>query len=170
MLGLVEDARLEKVYDKRRDIERVMEEINDLRAAPDQYNDGLDAINTATLKEKTSIQKLLKRPEINIPTLRKLDESLEKYFNSYPSEVLEQVEILTKYETYLEKEKAHAEKVESMENFRVPSDFNYEQVKALSAEAREKLQRIRPQTIGQASRISGVSPADISILMIFLDK
>lgn len=169
-LGLVDDARLEKVYDKRRDIERVMEEIKDLRAAPEQYNDGLDAINTATLKEKTSIQKLLKRPEINIPTLRKLDASLEKYFASYQPEVLEQVEILTKYETYLEKERAHAAKVESMENFKVPSDFDYEQVKALSAEAREKLQRIRPQTIGQASRISGVSPADISILMIFLDK
>jgi len=169
-LGLIEDGRLEKVYDKRRDVERVMEEIKELRAAPNQYNDGLGDLNTATLKEKISIQKLLKRPEISIPTLRKLDESLEEYFAGCENDVLEQVEILTKYETYLEKEKAHAAKIESMENFTIPSGFDYQQVKALSAEAREKLQRIRPQTIGQASRISGVSPADISILMIYLDK
>jgi tRNA uridine 5-carboxymethylaminomethyl modification enzyme len=169
-LGLVGDARLEKVYDKRRDIERVMEEIKDLRAAPDHFNEGLNALNTATLKEKVSIQKLLKRPEININTLRKLDKSLNQYFAGYESGVLEQVEILTKYKTYLDKERAHAAKAESMENYSIPQDFNYEQVKALSAEAREKLQNIRPGTIGQASRISGVSPADISILMIFLDR
>jgi len=169
-LGLIQDDRLEKVYDKRRDIERVMEEIKDLRAAPDHYNEGLDALNTAMLKEKVSIQKLLKRPEIKIDTLRQLDESLEQYFKGYQNDVLEQVEILTKYETYLDKEKAHAAKVESMENYSIPRNFNYEQVKALSAEAREKLQNIRPETIGQASRISGVSPADISILMIFLDR
>lgn len=169
-LGLIDDQRLEKVYDKRRDVERVMEEIQNLRAAPESFNEGLNELNTATLKEKISIQKLLKRPEINIITLRKLDAELDRYFGSYEDEILEQVEILTKYETYLEKEKAHAAKVESMENFRIPQAFDYEQVKALSAEAREKLQQIRPGTLGQASRISGVSPADISILMIFLDK
>ena len=147
-----------------------MEEIKDLRAAPDDFNEGLGELNTATLKEKISIQKLLKRPEINIASLRKLDINLNKYFSRYEDTTLEQVEILTKYETYLEKEKAHAAKIESMENFRIPQAFDYEQAKALSAEAREKLQQIRPQTLGQASRISGVSPADISILMIFLDK
>ncbi len=169
-LGLIDDQRLGKVYDKRRDVERVMEEIRYMRAAPDNYNEGLNELNTAVLKEKISIQKLLKRPEINIAALRKLDAELEAYFKGYEEAVLEQVEILTKYETYLEKEKAHAAKIESMENFRFPIAFDYNQVKALSAEAREKLQQIRPETLGQASRISGVSPADISILMIFLDK
>lgn len=169
-LGLINDHRLEKVYDKRRDIERMMDEIKDLRAEPDTFNQGLDELDTATLKEKISIQKLLKRPEINISRLRKIDPELEEYFGKYEQDVLEQVEILTKYETYLEKEKAHAAKVESMDSFRVPPTFDFTQLKAMSAEAREKLQQIRPETIGQASRISGVSPADISILMIYLDK
>ena len=169
-LGLIEDVRLAKVYDKRRDIERIIEEIAEIKAAPESYNEGLDALNTATLKEKVSIQKLLKRPEISIGRLRALDTQLDTYFSGYEEEVLEQVEIMTKYETYLEKEQAHAEKIESMDSFRVPQSFDYEQVKALSAEAKEKLRKIKPQTLGQASRISGVSPADISILMIYLDK
>jgi tRNA uridine 5-carboxymethylaminomethyl modification enzyme len=169
-LGLIEDARLAKVYDKRRDIERIIEEIAEMKAAPESYNEGLDALNTATLKEKVSIQKLLKRPEISIGRLRELDIELDTYFSGYEEEVLEQVEIMTKYETYLEKEQAHAEKIESMDSFRIPQSFEFEQVKALSAEAKEKLRKIKPQTLGQASRISGVSPADISILMIYLDK
>ncbi|MDF9800567.1 tRNA uridine 5-carboxymethylaminomethyl modification enzyme [Catalinimonas alkaloidigena] len=169
-LGLIEDERLSKVYDKRRDIERVMEEIKDLRASPKEHNEGLCELNTAMLKEKISIQKLLKRPEIGIAKLRKLDSELDAYFSAYNQEVLDQVEILTKYETYLEKERAHAEKVESLENYRIPEGFDYAKVKALSAEATEKLNRIRPATIGQASRISGVSPADISIIMIYLGK
>ncbi|MEK6475950.1 tRNA uridine-5-carboxymethylaminomethyl(34) synthesis enzyme MnmG [Catalinimonas sp. 4WD22] len=169
-LGLIGDDRLSKVYDKRRDIERVLEEIKGLKASPEEHNEGLDELNTALLKEKISIQKLLKRPEIGIANLRKLDKELDIYFSAYEQEVLEQVEILTKYETYLEKEKAHAEKVESLENYRIPESFDYAKVKALSAEATEKLDRIRPTTIGQASRISGVSPADISIIMIYLGK
>jgi tRNA uridine 5-carboxymethylaminomethyl modification enzyme len=169
-LGLIEDNRLEKVYDKRRDIEQVIEQIAGMKASPEEINEGLDELNTATIKEKATIQKLLKRPEISIDKLRQLDQELDQYFSAHQREVLEQVEILTKYETYLEKEKAHAEKMESMENYRIPTSFDYGQVKALSAEAIEKLNRVRPETIGQASRISGVSPSDISIIMVFLGK
>jgi tRNA uridine 5-carboxymethylaminomethyl modification enzyme len=169
-LGLIEDERLSKVYDKRRDIERILEEIKDLKASPEEFNEGLGELNTAALKEKISIQKLLKRPEIGIDELISLDRDLEAYFSKYTAEALEQVEILTKYETYLEKEKAQAEKIESLENYKIPIKFDYSKVKALSAEASEKLNRIRPETLGQASRISGVSPADISIIMIYLGK
>lgn len=169
-LGLVEDERLVQVYDKRKDIEYVLEEIKGIKASPDDFNEGLDGLHTATLKEKISIQKLLKRPEIGIAQLRALDKALDTIFSKYNEEVLEQVEILTKYEAYLEKEKSHALKVESLENFRIPLDFDYSTVKALSAEATEKLKRTRPATLGQAARISGVSPADISIVMIYLGK
>ncbi|MFP4292617.1 MAG: tRNA uridine-5-carboxymethylaminomethyl(34) synthesis enzyme MnmG [Cyclobacteriaceae bacterium] len=169
-LGLIDDGRLEKVYDKRRDIETVIEAIAEMKASPNEINEGLDELNTAIIKEKASIQKLLKRPEISIDKLRTLDLDLDRYFGSYSMEVLEQVEILTKYETYLEKEKSHAEKMESMEDYRIPATFDYTMVKALSAEAVEKLNRVKPATIGQASRISGVSPSDISIIMVFLDK
>jgi len=169
-LGLIKDVRLAKVYDKRRDIETVLEEIKTLKVTPENFNDNLEELNTATIKEKISVQKLLKRPEISIDKLRVLDQELDSFFVDYDTEVLEQVEILNKYETYLEKEKAHAEKVESLENYRIPKGFNYANVKALSAEATEKLNRIQPDTIGQAARISGVSPADISIIMIYLGK
>ncbi|WKN46098.1 tRNA uridine-5-carboxymethylaminomethyl(34) synthesis enzyme MnmG [Tunicatimonas pelagia] len=169
-LGLIDNSRLEKVFDKRNAIKEVMTEIKQRKAAPQEINEGLDEISTATIKEKVSIHQLLKRPEITVKTLVKLDSTLQKYFQPIDEEVKEQVEILTKYESYLEKERQHAERVESLEDYRIPGDFDYNTVKALSTEAREKLGKIRPQTIGQASRISGVSPADVSVIMIYLGK
>ncbi len=169
-LGLIEDERLSKVYDKRSDIDQVLQELKEVKASPGEFNAGLGELNTATLKEKIALQKLLKRPEITIAALRNLDQELDIYFSSYQADVLEQVEILTKYETYLEKEKAHAEKIESLENYKISEKFDYTKIKALSSEAKEKLNRIQPSTLGQASRISGVSPADISIIMIYLGK
>ncbi len=169
-LGLIDDDRLEKVFDKRNAIQEVLVDIKQRKATPDEVNDGLGEISTATIKEKVSIHQLLKRPEISINVLEKLEPTLKEYFQRVDDEVKEQVEILTKYESYLEKERQHAERVESLENYRIPSDFDYDTVKALSTEAREKLGKIRPHTIGQASRISGVSPADVSVIMIYLGK
>ena len=169
-LGLIDDARLEKVFDKRNAIQQLLTDIKQRKAAPDEINEGLDEISTATIKEKVSIHQLLKRPEISVEKLEKLDPALKEFFHPIDNEIKEQVEILTKYESYLEKERQHAERVESLENYRIPPDFKYDSVKALSTEAREKLGKIRPQTIGQASRISGVSPADVSVIMIYLGK
>jgi len=169
-LGLIDDTRLEIVFDKRNSIREVLVEIKQRKAAPNEINEGLDEISTATIKEKVSIHQLLKRPEISVAVLENLDPTIKEYFQQIDEEVIEQVEILTKYESYLEKERQHAERVESLEDYRIPSDFDYGTVKALSTEAREKLGKIRPQTIGQASRISGVSPADISVIMIYLGK
>ncbi|MEM6842573.1 MAG: tRNA uridine-5-carboxymethylaminomethyl(34) synthesis enzyme MnmG [Bacteroidota bacterium] len=169
-LGLIDDTRLEKVFDKRNAIQELSSELKRRKADPQEINEGLDEISTATIKEKVRIHQLLKRPEISIATLAQLDSSLKEYFQKFDAEVQEQVEILTKYESYLEKERQHAERVESLENYRIPTDFDYDTVKALSTEAREKLSKIRPQTIGQASRISGVSPADVSVIMIYLGK
>ncbi len=169
-LGLINDVRLEKVFDKRNAIQELLTDLKQRKAAPDEINEGLDEISTATIKEKVSIHQLLKRPEISLTTLEQLDSSLKEYFQKFDTEVREQVEILTKYESYLEKERQHAERVESLEDYRIPVNFDYGTVKALSTEAREKLGKIRPQTIGQASRISGVSPADVSVIMIYLGK
>lgn len=169
-LGLISNERLEKVFDKRNAVSKALEEIKQIKAEPEAVNEGLGELSTATIKEKASIHKLLKRPELDVSALRKIDQKAEKFFSQYSQEVLEQIEILTKYEPYIEKEKAQAEKQESLENYRIPPTFDYDKVKALSAEAKEKLKKITPQTIGQASRISGVSPADISIVMIYLGK
>ena len=169
-LGLIGDERLEKIFDKKSEIEKILEDIKILKTEPTEINEGLNMLDTATIKEKVTVEKLLKRPEINIKTLGEINPKLQDYFSSFDQEVLTQVEILTKYETYIEKEKQHAAKIESLENYRIPKNFDYSQIKALSAEAKEKLKKINPETIGQASRISGVSPADISVIMIYLGK
>ncbi len=170
-LGLVGDERLKQVLDKKNDIERLMGEIITQKIAPEtDVNDHLNEIDTATIREKISVHKLLKRPKINFSEVRQLDNKVGELLDRYSQEVREQVEILTKYETYIDKERHHAERITNLENYRIPDNFDYQKIKALSAEAREKLKKINPQTIGQASRISGVSPADISILMIYLGK
>ena len=169
-LGLISDERLEQVFDKKNAVEHVLHDLDQLKAAPKDVNEHLDTLATATIKEKVSAKKLLKRPEISINVLKTLDKQLEEYLADYDQETLGQVEILTKYETYIEKERIHAERVESLENYRIPKTIDYEAIKALSSEAQEKLRKIRPETLGQATRISGVSPADVSVVMIYLGK
>ncbi len=169
-LGLIDDQRLEKVFDKQNAVAQVMHDIQQMKAAPDDINEHLDALSTATIKEKISVKQLLKRPEISIDTLRSLDPKLNDYFNAFAADGLEQVEIVTKYETYIDKERLHAERVESLEGYQIPASLDYTAIPALSSEAQEKLKKVRPATLGQAARISGVSPADVSVVMIYLGK
>jgi tRNA uridine 5-carboxymethylaminomethyl modification enzyme len=100
----------------------------------------------------------------------KFDSDISSYLKKYDMEELEQAEILIKYETYIDKEQKLAERIESLENFRIPENFNYQIISAISSEAKEKFSKIKPSTLGQASRISGVSPADISVLMVYLGR
>lgn len=170
-LGLISNERLERVLDKKNDINHLLEKIQKQKVAPlEEVNEHLGNLNTATIREKISVAKLLKRPEMNLHQIRTLDGEIEKTLRQFPEDVLEQVEIQTKYETYLQKEKQLAERLGSLESYRIPEKINYDSIKALSAEAREKLKKINPQTLGQASRISGVSPSDISIIMVYLGK
>ena len=169
-LGLISDERLEKVFDKQNAVTQMMRNIQQMKAAPEEINEQLDALATATIKEKISVKQLLKRPEISIDTLRSLDSKLDEYFSAFAADSLEQVEIVTKYETYIEKERLHAERVESLEDYQIPPSLDYTTIPALSSEAQEKLKNVRPATLGQAARISGVSPADISVVMIYLGK
>lgn len=102
--------------------------------------------------------------------IKSLNSELAQTINRFSEEVQEQVEIEIKYQTYIERERKLADKIGSLENFKIKPDFDYDRVKALSSEAREKLKKIKPETIGQASRISGVSPADVSILTVYMGK
>ena len=169
-LGLASDQRMEKMLDKRSDLESLLKELAELKLKPDEINDGLDQLQTATIRETAPVVNLLKRPQVNIKELKSLNPRLEELVDRYSTEVIEQAEINLKYESYIEKEKALVEKIESLEDFKIPSHVVYDSITALSAEAREKLNSIQPETIGQASRISGVSPADISIIMVYLGK
>ena len=169
-IGLASDERLEKMLDKRNDVKRLLNDLKQKKVEPTEINTGLEELNTATLREKVSAMQLLKRPQIGMPELKQLDGELAAYLDSYKKEVLEQAEIQIKYDSYIDKEEKLAERMESLENHRIPVDFDYSKISALSSEARQKLNKMKPATIGQASRISGVSPADISIVMIYLGR
>jgi tRNA uridine 5-carboxymethylaminomethyl modification enzyme len=169
-LGLAKDKRLEKVLDKKNDIKELRQELDKIKIEPALVNEELTSLSTATIREKIQAVNLLKRPEIGTAQLKQIDSQLAKLFSTYSAEVLEQLEIGVKYESYIEREQKLAEKIGNLDNYKIRSDFDYDRVKALSAEGREKLKRIKPETIGQASRISGVSPADVSILTIYLGK
>lgn len=169
-LGLASDERMKTLLDKKADIDALLKELRNIKLEPEVVNNDLSALNTATLREKVPVVNLLRRPHIGIPELRKIDTRLQSLLDKYSPEVLEQVEIFVKYEAYIEREEQLARKIESLENFHIRGDFDYDRVKALSAEGREKLKKIRPETIGQASRISGVSPSDISVLTVYLGK
>lgn len=169
-LGLASDQRLDKVLDKKNVLKKLLNDLKQKKFSPEAINDQLNDLNTATIREKVSLFTLLKRPEVSIRDINQFGEEISQYLKKYEIEVLEQAEILIKYDTYIEKEEKLAQKIDSLENYSIPPNFNYEKVSALSAEAREKLQKVNPKTIGQASRISGVSPADISIIMVYLGK
>jgi tRNA uridine 5-carboxymethylaminomethyl modification enzyme len=169
-IGLATEKRLEKVKEKKAAILTLSKELKEMRATPAVVNNELENLNTTTITEKVPIVTLLRRPQIGMNDLKKIDPLLKSRLENYSEEVLQQVEIDLKYESYIEREQKMADKIESLEEYKILSDFDYDRVKALSSEAREKLKRIRPETIGQMSRISGVSPADVSILTVYLGK
>ena len=169
-IGLASDERLDKMMDKKNETARLLNDLKHKKVNPEEINESLNNLNTATIKEKVAVEKLLKRPQINIDNLALIDHDLADYLDKFEKGVLQQAEILIKYDHYIEKEKQLAEKVESLENYKIKPGFDYNNLTALSAEAREKLNKIQPATLGQASRISGVSPADISIILVYLGK
>ena len=169
-LGLANHDRLEAVSKKKTDVESLTKKVIATKLDPDVVNNGLANLNTTEIREKIQVSQLLKRPQIGIDSIKSLDRNLEILLNSYSSEVQQQVEINVKYESYIQREKQLAQKISNLENFRILPDFDYDRVKALSSEAREKLKRQKPETVGQASRISGVSPADLSVLTVYMGK
>jgi tRNA uridine 5-carboxymethylaminomethyl modification enzyme len=169
-IGLADDERLQAVHEKTENIRKLAVELAKTKVDPDQVNAKLTELSSANIREKVSVTHLLKRPEITLNEIRQLHPSLAQLINSYSPEVAEQVEISVKYDTYIDREQKMAEKIESLEHYKIRPDFDYDRVKALSSEAREKLKKIRPETLGQVSRISGVSPADVSVLTVYLGK
>ncbi|GAA0891986.1 tRNA uridine-5-carboxymethylaminomethyl(34) synthesis enzyme MnmG [Fulvivirga kasyanovii] len=169
-LGLASDERLENMLNKKKDVARLINDLQQKRVEPEDANENLTSLNSAPIKQRIPVLGLVKRPELGINHLKDLNDDLKTYLEKYHQHVLEQAEILIKYDNYIDKEKQLADKMEQLEDKKIRKDFDYESIKALSSEAKEKLKTIKPQTIGQASRISGVSPADVSVLMVYLSK
>jgi len=168
--GLATDERYQAVVDKKAQIKKLTNEIKEMRAEPQFANAILGELNSSEITEKTPVANLLRRPDVTIDDIKKMSSPIASTFAQYSDEVLEQAEINVKYDSYIDREQKLAEKIGSLEDFKIYPDFDYDKVKALSSEAREKLKKIRPATIGQMSRISGVSPADVSVLTVYLGK
>ena len=164
-IGLINDEKYEVFTKKLNDINNLYELLKSNKVTPKkEINEYLESINTSPLKDGITLYELLKRPEINI---NHIEHFIEIPFSD---EVKEQVEINIRYSGYIEKATKEAEKMLSLEEKLIPEDIDYSKIPNIASEAREKLEKIRPTSLGQASRISGVNPADISILMVYLRK
>mgnify|MGYP000352555636 FL=1 len=168
-LGLATEQRWNKFQDKKAQVAALTEEIKNTKVKPTEVNDWLEKEGSATLKEGAPIVNLLRRSDLSFDRIA-THPSVEPIVRNYSQEVREQVEILVKYESYIEKERLMVDKMRSMEDLSIPANFDYDKIKTLSTESRIKLKSILPQTIGQASRISGVSASDISILLLFMGR
>ena len=173
-IGLASESRLKKMESKKENIERVVHFIKNNNALPEEVNESFQELNTPCIGQKTKISQLLLRPQVDLNLLKTkipyLNTEIEKTPTEIKSQVEECAEILVKYESYIKKEEEIVSKLSHFENLVIKDDFDYHALKSLSFEAREKLSKIRPKTIGQAGRISGVSPADISVLVIYISR
>lgn len=168
-LGLATQKRMDKFQQKQHDVAQLLDQIKTNKVKPDEMNTWLEQQGSSSLREGTPIVNLLKRSDLSFSTL--LEHPLIKNIkDNYSQEVIEQAEIIVKYESYIEKERLMVDKMKTMEDLKIPETFDYDKIKTLSTESRIKLKSIRPQTIGQASRISGVSASDVSILLLFMGR
>jgi tRNA uridine 5-carboxymethylaminomethyl modification enzyme len=166
-LGLVEDETYHKFLLKKKQVQQELERLNQTMLKPDaSTQDMMRNIDTTEITNPVSLTQFLRRPEIDYGHIKQISPSP---FNlSQAAE--EQVEIQIKYEGYIQRQKTQIEQFKKLERYTIPEDFDYSTATGLREEAKEKLSKIRPVSIGQASRISGVSPADISVLMVLLEK
>jgi len=172
-IGLASDERLKNVAEKKEKTEEILRYFRKISVDPDMINGFLENLQTSVISQRMKISSLLLRPQISLAGLADHLPALKHHLNSIKqnrAEILEEAEILIKYEGYVEKERELAKKLERLDSVTLKEDFDYHRLKALSYEAREKLCRIKPNSLGQASRIAGVSPADISILIVHLGR
>jgi tRNA uridine 5-carboxymethylaminomethyl modification enzyme len=169
-LGLAKEDRFKLVDTKISQYNKVIDYFKNNSALPEEINPYLDSINSTPLIQKWRHFNVLSRPNVSIFDLIKVSSDLKESFSDFDYESLFQAEILMKYEGYIEREKESAIKVSKLENYKLDKNFDYKSLSNLSLEARDKLSKIKPSTIGQASRISGINPADISVLLVHLGK
>ena len=169
-IGLASKERMDRVEEKIAASKKIEEYFKQISAEPEVVNSFLESVESSPINQKIRYFNILSRPNISIKGLESADKKLKSFLSNFDSECIEQAEILMKYEGYIEKEKEMVEKQARLENLELHHIFDYKAISSLSAEAKDKLNKIKPKTIGQASRISGISPADISVLMIHMGR
>jgi tRNA uridine 5-carboxymethylaminomethyl modification enzyme len=169
-LGLASRTRMERVKEKIREVQEIKKLLDETSVEPEQINSFLEEKGSAILTQKQKAVNILLRPGIDIFSLIKNIPSFLSLSGRYSKEVLEQAEIQVKYDVYIEKELELVKKMNQLEDLQIPENFNYEKLISLSSEARQKFNKIKPRTLGQASRISGVNPSDVQILMVYMGR
>jgi len=169
-IGLARKERYERVQKKNAEASRIMKFFKEESISPEEINPFLESIGSAAINQKLRMFAILARPGVSVNDFIRYSSAVQSLAGNFLPESLEQAEILMKYEGYISKEYEMAEKIQRLEEIRLHEDFDYHRLTSLSSEAREKLSKIRPNTIGQASRISGVNPSDISILLVYLGR
>jgi tRNA uridine 5-carboxymethylaminomethyl modification enzyme len=170
-LGLASETRLRRMEKKQSESDNFVNFFRDTSVKPEDANPVLESKNSALVKQSDKMFKLYSRPNITSDDMRRFD-VVEQYIQKHDldREVIEQAEVQIKYSGYIEKEKNNADKLTRLEDVKIPSSFDYTKLKSMSTEAIQKLTKIQPVTISQASRISGVSPADVSVLLVYLGR
>jgi len=170
-IGLASQERMDRVIEKQKKTDLFIEFLKKSSIVPEDVNPILQAKNSALIKQSMKMFKIASRPQLDFTDVEKFPGVLEFMSeNEIDQEIAEQTEIHVKYSGYIEKEKNSADKLQRLENIKIPTNFDYQKVKSISFEAREKLGKIQPSTISQASRISGVSPSDVSVLLVYMGR
>lgn len=168
-LGLASQERLERVYEKVSKSEELENFLRETSLKPGMINPILESIESSPVDQAYRAAQILTRPHMNLNKLEELD-FIKEVSSQYNDEVREQAEVNIKYKGYIEKEKENVAKLNRLENVKIPEDFDYLQISSLSSEAKQKMNKLKPKTVAQAGRISGVSPADINVLLVYLAK
>lgn len=169
-LGLASQQRMDKLIEKRNGVEKIKEVLKDFSLEPIESEDYLLQKNTSALTQKQKAAQVLLRPGIDLPSMLVAIPRLREALPGISTDMTEQAEIQIKYDVYIEKEKDLVKKMSQLEDLMIPENFNYDRIASLSNEAMQKFKRIKPRTLGQASRISGVNPSDVQILMVYMGR
>ena len=169
-LGLASQERMEKVKLKKENVEKVKEILAGVNIDPEETNAFLEIVQSAPLVIKQKAAQVLLRPSIGLESMMTYIPKLQELLKNFDKDTLEQAEIQIKYDTYINKEKELVSKMSQLEDLIIPDNFDYEKLVSLGTEAKQKFKKIRPRTLGQASRISGVNPSDVQILMVFMGR
>lgn len=169
-LGLASQERMNKVIAKRNGVEEIKSILKDFAVEPEEINSYFTSINSSPITEKQKAQKILLRPDVELNEFADALPRLKEALASFSKDTIEQASIQVKYDVYIEKEKELVKKMSQLEELEIPETFDYKKIASLGNEAREKLNKIKPRTLGQASRISGINPSDVQILMVFMGR
>ncbi len=169
-LGLASEERMERVRQKQNNIAAIKKIVAETFVEPSEINTWFEQINTATISEKQKAQKILLRPSVEIEDMIAVLPKLKTQLSTFDKESIAQAGIQIKYEVYIEKERELVQRMSQLEELEIPESFDYKKISSLGNEAREKLTKAKPRTLGQASRISGINPSDVQILMVYMGR